>query len=240
MIKFDNISKIYDGNEQYALKDINIDIKKGEFVFLVGPSGAGKSTFLKLILKDFNPTYGTLFLNEINVNKLKNNEIQHLRRRMGVVFQEFKLLEGKTVFENVAFAMEVLKRDSRTIKKRVSYVLEIVGLSDMEDRYPLTMSGGERQRVAIARAIINGPEILICDEPTGNLDPRTSFGIMKLLENINTIGTTIVMATHDKQIVDAFNKRVLILEDGIIKGDRQGGYFLLRMFLNFVRDAYII
>lgn len=225
MIKFDKISKIYDGNEQYSLKDIDINIKKGEFVFLVGPSGAGKSTFLRLILKDFNPTYGTLFLNEINVNKLKNNEIQHLRRRMGVVFQEFKLLEGKTVFENVAFAMEVLKRDSRTIKKRVSYVLEIVGLNGMEDRYPLTMSGGERQRVAIARAIINGPEILICDEPTGNLDPRTSFGIMKLLENINTLGTTIIMATHDKQVVDAFNKRVLILENGVIKGDRQGGYF---------------
>lgn len=225
MIKFDNISKVYDDNARYALKDINVRIKKGEFVFLVGPSGAGKSTFLKLILKDFNPTYGTLFLNELNVNNLKNNEIQHLRRRMGVVFQEFKLLEGKTVFENVAFAMEVLKRDSRTIKKRVSYVLEIVGLNRMEDRYPLTMSGGERQRVAIARAIINGPEILICDEPTGNLDPRTSFGIMKLLENINALGTTVIMATHDKQVVDSFNKRVLILEEGIIKGDRQGGYF---------------
>ena len=225
MIKFDNISKVYDGNEQYALKDINIHIKKGEFVFIVGPSGAGKSTFLRLILKDFNPTYGTLYLNEVDVNKLKINEIQHLRRRMGVVFQEFKLLEGKTVFENVAFAMEVLKRDNRTIKKRVSYVLEIVGLNGMEERYPLTMSGGERQRVAIARAIINGPEILICDEPTGNLDPRTSFGIMKLLENINTLGTTIIMATHDKQVVDAFNKRVLILEGGVIRGDRQGGYF---------------
>lgn len=225
MIKFDNVSKAYDGNEQYALKDVNIHIKKGEFVFLVGPSGAGKSTFLRLILKDFNPTYGKLYLNEVDVNKLKNNEVQHLRRRMGVVFQEFKLLEGKTVFENVAFAMEVLKRDSRTIKKRVSYVLEIVGLNGMEDRYPQTMSGGERQRVAIARAIINGPEILICDEPTGNLDPRTSFGIMKLLENINTLGTTIIMATHDKQVVDSFNKRVLILQDGVIRGDRQGGYF---------------
>ncbi|MEL7569820.1 MAG: cell division ATP-binding protein FtsE [Eubacteriaceae bacterium] len=225
MIKFDNISKVYDGNEQYALKDVNIHIKKGEFVFLVGPSGAGKSTFLRLILKDFNPTYGKLYLNEVDVNKLKNNEVQHLRRRMGVVFQEFKLLEGKTVFENVAFAMEVLKRDSRTIKKRVSYVLEIVGLNGMEERYPQTMSGGERQRVAIARAIINGPEILICDEPTGNLDPRTSFGIMKLLENINTLGTTIIMATHDKQVVDSFNKRVLILQDGVIRGDRQGGYF---------------
>lgn len=225
MIKFDNISKVYDGNEQYALKDVNIHIKKGEFVFLVGPSGAGKSTFLRLILKDFNPTYGKLYLNEVDVNKLKNNEVQHLRRRMGVVFQEFKLLEGKTVFENVAFAMEVLKRDSRTIKKRVSYVLEIVGLNGMEERYPQTMSGGERQRVAIARAIINGPEILICDEPTGNLDPRTSFGIMKLLENINTLGTTIIMATHDKQVVDCFNKRVLILQDGVIRGDRQGGYF---------------
>ncbi|NMC55750.1 MAG: cell division ATP-binding protein FtsE [Eubacteriaceae bacterium] len=225
MIKFDNISKVYNDSDQYALKDINIYIKKGEFVFLVGPSGAGKSTFLRLILKDFNPTYGTLYLNEVDVNKLKNNEIQHLRRRMGVVFQEFKLLEGKTVFENVAFAMEVLKRDSKTIKKRVSYVLEIVGLNGMEDRYPQTMSGGERQRVAIARAIINGPEILICDEPTGNLDPRTSFGIMKLLENINTLGTTIIMATHDKQVVDSFNKRVLILENGVIRGDRQGGYF---------------
>ena len=224
MIRFDNVSKIYN-EQQYALRDVNLHITKGEFVFLVGPSGAGKSTFLRLILKDFNPTLGTLYLNEADVGHLKGSDIQRLRRRMGVVFQDFKLLEGKTVFENVAFAMEVLKRDSRTIKKRVSYVLEIVGLDGMEERYPVTMSGGERQRVAIARAIINGPEILICDEPTGNLDPRTSFGIMKLLENINTLGTTIVMATHDKQVVDAFNKRVVILEDGIIKGDRNGGYF---------------
>jgi cell division transport system ATP-binding protein len=225
MIRFDNVTKVYEENENYALKDVNVHIQKGEFVFLVGASGAGKSTFLKLILKDFDPTTGIVFLNDVNASKLKRNDIQRLRRRMGVVFQDFKLLEGKTVFENVAFAMEVLKRDAKTIKKRVYHVLEIVGLSGMADRYPVTMSGGERQRVAIARAIINGPEILICDEPTGNLDPRTSFGIMKLLENINTLGTTIVMATHDKQVVDIFNKRVIILENGILKGDRQGGYF---------------
>lgn len=225
MIRFDNVTKVYEENENYALKDVNIHIQKGEFVFLVGASGAGKSTFLKLILKDIDPTTGIVFLNDVNASKLKRNDIQRLRRRMGVVFQDFKLLEGKTVFENVAFAMEVLKRDAKTIKKRVYHVLEIVGLSGMADRYPVTMSGGERQRVAIARAIINGPEILICDEPTGNLDPRTSFGIMKLLENINTLGTTIVMATHDKQVVDIFNKRVIILENGVLKGDRQGGYF---------------
>jgi cell division transport system ATP-binding protein len=181
MIRFDNVTKVYEENENYALKDVNIHIQKGEFVFLVGASGAGKSTFLKLILKDIDPTTGIVFLNDVNASKLKRNDIQRLRRRMGVVFQDFKLLEGKTVFENVAFAMEVLKRDAKKIKKRVYHVLEIVGLSGMADRYPVTMSGGERQRVAIARAIINGPEILICDEPTGNLDPRTSFGIMKLL-----------------------------------------------------------
>lgn len=225
MIRFDNVTKVYEENENYALKDVNVHIQKGEFVFLVGASGAGKSTFLKLILKDIDPTTGIVFLNDVNASKLKRNDIQRLRRRMGVVFQDFKLLEGKTVFENVAFAMEVLKRDAKTIKKRVYHVLEIVGLSGMADRYPVTMSGGERQRVAIARAIINGPEILICDEPTGNLDPRTSFGIMKLLENISTLGTTIVMATHDKQVVDIFNKRVIILENGVLKGDRQGGYF---------------
>jgi cell division transport system ATP-binding protein len=225
MIRFDNVSKVYEENENYALKDINIHIQTSEFVFLVGASGAGKSTFLKLILKDIDPSGGTVFLNDVDASRLKRGDIQHLRRRMGVVFQDFKLLEGKTVYENVAFAMEVLKRDAKTIRKRVSHVLEIVGLSGMAARYPITMSGGERQRVAIARAIINGPEILICDEPTGNLDPRTSFGIMKLLENINTLGTTIVMATHDKQVVDLFNKRVIILENGILKGDRQGGYF---------------
>jgi cell division transport system ATP-binding protein len=225
MIRFDNVSKVYEGNENYALRDIDIHIQTSEFVFLVGASGAGKSTFLKLILKDIDPSGGTVFLNDVDASKLKRGDIQRLRRRMGVVFQDFKLLEGKTVYENIAFAMEVLKRDAKTIRKRVNHVLEIVGLNGMAERYPITMSGGERQRVAIARAIINGPEILICDEPTGNLDPRTSFGIMKLLENINTLGTTIVMATHDKQVVDLFNKRVIILENGILKGDRQGGYF---------------
>ncbi len=225
MIKFENVSKTYDGNELFALKNIQLHIEKGEFVFLVGPSGAGKSTFLRLILKDFDPSDGKILLNEINTKTLKKAEVQRLRRRMGVVFQDFKLLEGKTVFENVAFAMEVLRRDSKTIRKRVLQVLEIVGLDGMAERYPVAMSGGERQRVAIARAIINGPDILICDEPTGNLDPRTSFGIMKLLENINKFGTTIVMATHDKQVVDAFNKRVIILDRGLVKGDRQGGYF---------------
>lgn len=225
MIKFENVSKTYSGNELFALRNIDLHITKGEFVFLVGPSGAGKSTFLRLILKDFDPSEGKILLNEINTKTLRKGEVQRLRRRMGVVFQDFKLLEGKTVFENVAFAMEVLRRDTKTIKKRVLQVLEIVGLDGMADRYPVSMSGGERQRVAIARAIINGPDILICDEPTGNLDPRTSFGIMKLLENINKFGTTIVMATHDKQVVDAFNKRVIILDHGFVKGDRQGGYF---------------
>lgn len=225
MIKFENVSKAYDGNEFFALKNIDLHIEKGEFVFLVGPSGAGKSTFLRLILKDFDPTDGRILLDEINTKNLRKAEVQKLRRRMGVVFQDFKLLEGKTVFENVAFAMEVLRRDAKTIQKRVLQVLEIVGLDEMADRYPMAMSGGERQRVAIARAIINGPDILICDEPTGNLDPRTSFGIMKLLENINKFGTTIIMATHDKQVVDAFNKRVIILDRGLVKGDRQGGYF---------------
>ncbi len=180
---------------------------------------------MRLILKDFDPTEGMILLDEINTKTLRKAEVQKLRRRMGVVFQDFKLLEGKTVFENVAFAMEVLRRDTKTIQKRVLQVLEIVGLDEMADRYPMAMSGGERQRVAIARAIINGPDILICDEPTGNLDPRTSFGIMKLLENINKFGTTIIMATHDKQVVDAFNKRVIILDRGLVKGDRQGGYF---------------
>mgnify|MGYP000901804907 CR=1 FL=1 len=225
MIKFEQVYKQYKGNEQCALEDINVFIDRGEFVFLVGPSGAGKSTFLNLILKDFDPTRGTVYVDDVDLSTVKGNTVQRMRRRMGVVFQEFKLLEGKTVYENIGFAMEVLRRDKKTIQRRVMRVLQLVGLENAAAKYPQELSGGERQRVAIARAIINGPDILICDEPTGNLDPRTSLGIMKLLENINKLGTTIVMATHDKPVVDAFKKRVIILERGHLIGDRKGGYF---------------
>lgn len=225
MITFKNVTKIYDG-VNVGLENASIDIDKGDFVFLVGPSGAGKSTFIKLILKEIDADSGTITVGDYEVTSLSNRMIPQLRRRVGMVFQDFRLLPKKTVFENVAFAMEILHMRRRTIKKRVPQVLDLVGIGDKANRYPQELSAGEQQRVAIARAIINNPTVLIADEPTGNLDPDTAYGIMELLEQINNTGTTILMVTHAKDIVDKMGKRVVAIEAGHIVRDEFGQYDL--------------
>ncbi|QCX34442.1 cell division ATP-binding protein FtsE [Caloramator sp. E03] len=224
MIEFKNVSKVYKNNH-IAISNVSINIHKGEFVFLVGPSGAGKSTFVKLLLKEIEPTSGDIFVNEIKVNGLKRREVPFYRRNIGIVFQDFRLLQDMTVFENVAFAMQVVEAGHREIKKRVPHMLSIVGLHGKANLYPHQLSGGEQQRVALARALANNPGILICDEPTGNLDPDTAWGIMELLNDINKSGTTIVMATHAKEIVDKMKKRVVAIEKGVIIRDQQRGVY---------------
>lgn len=222
MITFDNVTKIYNSN--IGLENASIHIKKGDFVFLVGPSGAGKSTFIKLILKEINADSGSINVDGQEVTTLSNREIPMLRRKIGIVFQDFRLLPKKTVYENVAFAMEILHKQKRQIRKRVPQVLSLVGISDKADKYPDELSAGEQQRVAIARAIINNPTVLIADEPTGNLDPDTASEIMDLLNQINLTGTTIVMVTHAKDIVDRMQKRVVAIESGHIVRDEFGQY----------------
>lgn len=222
MITFENVTKTYNGNR--GLVEANVHIDKGDFVFLVGPSGAGKSTFIKLILKEINADSGKIMVGEREVTALSNREIPELRRGIGIVFQDFRLLPKKTVYENVAFAMEVIHKSKRQIRKRVPQVLSLVGISDKADKYPDELSAGEQQRVAIARAIINNPTLLIADEPTGNLDPDTATEIMDLLNQINITGTTIVMVTHAKDIVDRMQKRVIAIENGHIVRDEFGQY----------------
>lgn len=222
MIIFDNVTKIYDGN--IGLENASIRINKGDFVFLVGPSGAGKSTFIKLILKEINADSGSIKVNGKEVTKLSNREVPQLRRRIGIVWQDFRLLPNKTVFENVAFAMEILHKPKRMIRKKVPQVLSLVGILDQADKYPNELSAGEQQRVAIARAIVNKPTVLIADEPTGNLDPDTAAEIMDLLEQINLSGTTILMVTHAKDIVDRMQKRVVAIDSGHIVRDEFGQY----------------
>lgn len=224
MIELKNVSKVYENNH-IALSNINISIEKGEFVFLVGPSGAGKSTFVKLLLKEIDATSGKIIINEKDINSLKRKEIPFHRRKIGVVFQDFRLLNDKTVYENVAFAMQIIEAEPENINKRVTSVLSLVGLSRKADMYPNELSGGEQQRVTLARAIVNGPEILICDEPTGNLDPETSWGIMALLKEINNGGTTVLMATHAKDIVNKMKKRVIAIEKGNVVRDQQRGVY---------------
>lgn len=224
MIYFKNVSKVYD-NGSVALGHANVHIKKGEFVFVVGASGAGKSTFIKLLDHEELPTEGSVIVNGIEVNKLKKSRVPYLRRRMGIVFQDFRLLPNKTAEENVAFAMEVIEAPRRLIKERVRNVLDLVGLVGKADALPSNLSGGEQQRVAIARAIVNRPLLLIADEPTGNLDPETSKGIMDIFTKVNHMGTTVVMVTHDQQLVDMMNKRVIEIVDGkIVRDEQQGGY----------------
>ena len=225
MITFKNVTKVYDG-VNVGIENASIDIDKGDFVFLVGPSGAGKSTFIKLILKEIDADSGTITVGDYEVTSLSNRMVPQLRRRVGMVFQDFRLLPKKTVFENVAFAMEILHMRRKTIKTRVPQVLELVGIGDKANRYPQELSAGEQQRVAIARAIINNPTVLIADEPTGNLDPETAYGIMELLEQINNTGTTILMVTHAKDIVDRMGKRVVAIENGHIVRDEFGQYDL--------------
>jgi len=224
LIRFVNVSKEYK-NGVKALSNINLSIDKGEFVFIVGPSGAGKSTLIKLILKEENPTDGRIYLNNKDITYVKNRRIPFIRRSVGVVFQDFRLLPNKTVYENVAFAMEIVGAPPKEIRRNVPMVLSMVDLSDKAHNYPNELSGGEHQRVAIARAIVNSPPILIADEPTGNLDPDTAWGIMKVLRDINRRGTTILMATHAKDIVDAMKKRVVEIDKGIIIRDEEKGVY---------------
>lgn len=224
MIRMVGVSKRY-GNGMLAVSDINLHVKKGDFVFLVGPSGAGKSTIIKMLLKEESCTKGRLFVDDMEITQLHRRRVPFLRRKMGVVFQDYRLLPNKTVFENVAFAMEITGASPREIRKNVPMILSVVGLADKQKCYPNQLSGGEQQRVSIARAMINNPPILIADEPTGNLDPETSWDIMKILKQINRRGTTVVMATHDKEIVDIMQQRVVALENGRVVRDEMGGLY---------------
>lgn len=224
MIKFINVKKEYN-NGVVALSNIRLNIKKGDFVFLVGASGAGKSTLMKLILKEEDPTEGKIMLNEMDITKVKNRRIPYIRREVGVVFQDFRLLPNKTVYENVAFAMEIIGAPPKEIRRRVPMVLSMVDLSRKATSFPDQLSGGEKQRVSIARAIVNNPPVLIADEPTGNLDPETATEIMRILTDINGRGTTVLMATHAREIVNSMRKRVVELERGqIVRDEEKGGY----------------
>ena len=225
MIRFENVSSTYAGHTKPALSDVTADIGAGEFVFLVGESGSGKSTFLRLVLRETRPTQGRVFVADKEVNKLRSWKVPALRRQIGTVFQDFRLLSNKTVAENVAFALQVIGKPRSHINRVVPETLELVGLDGKGRRMPDELSGGEQQRVAIARAFVNRPKILIADEPTGNLDPNTSVGIMKLLDRINRTGTTIVMATHDAGIVDQMRKRVIELDNGRVVRDQARGVY---------------
>ena len=224
MIHFKNVSKIYD-NGAVALDRVTVDIEKGDFVFIVGASGAGKSTFIKMLFREELPSSGELTVNGHDVVTMTRKEVPYLRRELGVIFQDYRLLPDKTVFENVAFAMQVIEAPRRLMQRSVNSVLDVVGLRDKYKCFPRQLSGGEQQRVAIARAIVNDPAIVIADEPTGNLDPETSWDIMDIFTRINRAGTTIVMATHDKNIVDPMQRRVIAIEDGrIVRDVARGGY----------------
>ena len=224
MLRLENVTKIYDGGV-VAVKDVALDINKGEFVFLVGPSGSGKSTLIRLMMREELPTNGEIWIAGKHASALSPWKVPQLRRSIGTVFQDFKLLPNKTVFENVAFAMEVTGKSRSSIHTQVPQVLKLVGLSAMADRYPRSLSGGEQQRVSVARAFVNRPLILLADEPTGNLDPATSVGIMRILDRINRTGTTVVMATHDHAIVDAMRRRVVQLDRGRVLRDESRGVY---------------
>ncbi|MBV9832595.1 MAG: cell division ATP-binding protein FtsE [Marmoricola sp.] len=225
MIRFENVSSTYAGHTKPALADVSADIGEGEFVFLVGESGSGKSTFLRLVLREIRATQGRVYVADKELNKLRSWKVPGLRRQIGTVFQDFRLLPNKTVSENVAFALQVIGKPRSVINRVVPETLELVGLDGKGRRMPDELSGGEQQRVAIARAFVNRPRILIADEPTGNLDPNTSVGIMKLLDRINRTGTTVVMATHDAGIVDQMRKRVIELADGRVVRDQSRGVY---------------
>jgi len=224
MIEFKNVTKVYEDGT-IALKNVNLVIKKGEFVFLVGPSGSGKSTLIKLLIREIPVTTGSIFVAGRNICNLKASRIPQLRRNIGYVFQDFKLLPNKTIFENVAFALEVIGKPAYAIRVQVPQVLKLVGLANKINSYPHQLSAGEQQRISIARAFVNRPPILLADEPTGNLDPATSDGIMKLLSRINLIGTTVAMASHDKSIVNSMRRRVIELEEGEIIRDQKRGVY---------------
>jgi cell division transport system ATP-binding protein len=225
VIRLDGVTKVYARGTRPALADVSVDVDEGEFAFLVGPSGSGKSTFLRLLLREEVPTSGSVWVAGKNVVRLSHWRVPALRRRIGCVFQDFRLLPSKTVAENVAFALEVIGKPKQTVQELVPEVLELVGLAGKEGRRPDELSGGEQQRVAIARAFVNKPMVLLADEPTGNLDPTTSVGIMKLLDRINRSGTTVVMATHDAAIVDSMRRRVIELDGGRVVRDQARGVY---------------
>ena len=224
MLIMNDVSKVYPGGS-VAVQDVNVHIEPGEFVFVVGPSGAGKSTFIKMLFREVLPTTGSIFVNGMDILALSPKEIPFMRRQLGIIFQDYRLLPDRTVFENVAFAMQVIEAPHRKIRRQVNNVLDLVGLRHRSNAYPNELSGGEQQRIAIARAIVNDPVFVIADEPTGNLDPETSWDIMEIFKEINSAGTTIVMATHDKDVVDAMGKRVIAIEQGrIVRDEKEGAY----------------
>ena len=223
MVRLIDVYKEYD-NGTKALKGVDLRIDDGEFVFLVGPSGSGKSTIIKLITAEIALTEGRLMVNGYNLNNISPRQVPYMRRTLGIIFQDFRLIEKKTVYENLSFAMRAVGASSREVKRRIPYVLKLVGLDQKEDRYPAQLSGGEQQRVAIARALVNNPNTIIADEPTGNLDPERSLELMSLLVKINQLGTTVVVVTHEKDLVDRFGKRVVTIESGHVINDSVGGY----------------
>ena len=224
MVRLIDVYKEYD-NGTKALKGVDLRIDDGEFVFLVGPSGSGKSTIIKLITAEIALTDGRLMVNGYNLNNISPRQVPYMRRTLGIIFQDFRLIEKKTVYENLSFAMRAVGASSREVRRRIPYVLKLVGLEQKEDRYPAQLSGGEQQRVAIARALVNNPSMIIADEPTGNLDPQRSLEIMILLEKINELGTTVLVVTHEKNLVNRFDKRVVAIENGRIISDGTGGYY---------------
>ena len=223
MIEFSEVTKSYSVGT-HALRGVDLQIEDGEFVFLVGPSGSGKSTIIKLITGELKPTSGTVHVNGYSLERIRKREIPYLRRTVGVVFQDFRLIETKTVYENVAFAMRVIGAQEAEIRSRVPYVLELVGMENKSRRHPNELSGGEQQRLAVARALVNNPSTIIADEPTGNLDPARSLEIMSLLQEINNLGTTILVVTHEMELVERFGKRVVVLDEGLIVSDGMDGY----------------
>ncbi|HWA32009.1 MAG TPA: cell division ATP-binding protein FtsE [Candidatus Paceibacterota bacterium] len=226
MIYFNDVSKIYN-KDSVALEDVNLTVNAGEFVSIVGHSGAGKTTLVKLILADEHPTVGSVFFESLNVHKLKSEDLTKLRRRIGAVFQDFKLLPGKTAYENIAFAMEAVGKTDEEIKQSVPHVLELVDLGGKMHHFPNQMSGGEQQRLAIARAIINQPDLVVADEPTGNLDPVNTYEVVQILKKINDLGTTVILTTHNRGVIDSIGKRVITMEKGkIIRDDKDGKYVI--------------
>ncbi len=225
MVQFNNVKMVYSSSETEALNGVSFRIDDGEFVFLVGPSGSGKTTIMKLITGEITATSGRIIVNDFDMRKIKRRKIPQMRRTLGVVFQDFRLIDNMNVYDNVAFAMRVVGASNRSIRKRVPYVLELVGLDGREKRLPNELSGGEQQRVAIARALVNNPRMIVADEPTGNLDPVRSLELMLLFEKINSMGTTILVVTHEKELVNAFAKRVISIDNGEVISDGMDGYF---------------
>ena len=226
MIEFRNVSKVYSSNGVHALHNVSLSIQKGEFVFIVGSSGAGKSTFLKLIMREELPTEGTIIVNNMHLERLPRRKVPYLRRTMGIVFQDFRLISKMTVYENVAFAMRCVGKKNDAIKKRVPYILDLVGLGDKAQDHPSELSGGEQQRVSLARALVNNPAMIIADEPTGNIDPEMSYEIIELLNEINKRGTTVLVVTHEHELVKSFGNRVITIDEGRVISDTDDDRFV--------------